>query len=164
MMSKKLPFAGAIALLLVATLYAATAVAAEAPNGLVDDSVDMQAPTQNEDGSTIDDLDYLTLFWGFASRTYVGSQQVPATAGATVTAPVQISVTGNFGDTVTVFFTGTATDRQGNESVQGNEIQRDYLIVDSGVPQPPTVVFTVPIAWNCLTPLGQGCSLLPIGG
>ena len=150
-----------VALLLLAPLV----YAAEAPDGAVTDTVQIKTPAVNTDGSPLTDLERITLYWGFSPGVYADNRDIPiTTAGVVHVEPVSITVVGNIGDVVTVYYMSTATDADGTVSGDSNVITRSYTIVDGTVPSPPTISFGVPIALNAVTPDGKPAGLLPVGG
>jgi hypothetical protein len=77
-----------------------------------------QLPTQNVDGSPLDDLDGFRVYWGIQSRIYTGSVSInsPNTT--------QWEVTNAPG---TYYFALTAFDTDGNESAYSNEVHKTIL-------------------------------------
>lgn len=153
-------------LALVFPLVAFTAV--EAPNGEASTELQAQLPTENTDGSVLNDLDAIRFYWGRVSGDYLAHHEVdvnPEDRGTTVLESMTVTVTGNYGDNVTVFYAATAVDEQDNESAFSNEVSRIYTIVDNVPPAPPTLQFvnqTVQI--NCVTPEGETCYLVEKDG
>lgn len=150
---------------LVAMLpLAVVAATPDAPDGVASDEISMQAPTENTDGTPLTDLSHLDLKWGFTAGDYsAGSQRIEAvTEGETLMEPVTITLTGSHGDEVTVYFVGTATDEAGNESANSNEISKTYRIVDTTVPNPPSIQFVVPIAVRAISPDGQLLNVIEV--
>lgn len=143
----------------------AIANAAPAPDGVAARDIVIQAPSQNVDGSPLIDLASMTIYHGFASRTYepATANIIYSQAGGTVTRNVVVNVVGNYGDVVTVFYAATATDARGNESAFSVEIQEQWEIVDATTPDAPSIQFSVPVTKNCVTPDGDVCQLRRVG-
>jgi len=91
---------------------AATAMAAVAVR-IGDKTLRWQAPTQNVDGSPLNDLAGYRIYWGVASRSYSGSY--------TVNSPDITSWEADIGPGE-FFFALTAFDAEGNESGYSNEV------------------------------------------
>ena len=110
-------------------------------NGIATTTVEYVAPLYNQDNTPLDDLSYLTLYWGGSSGSYSGSQDVivttPGAVGSiTLNIPwdVQIS-SGQF----SLYIVGTATDFNGNESGYSNELKVDFVKEDLVAPNPPSL-------------------------
>lgn len=148
-------------LLTLCSLFAAPAFALEAPDGVGTKNVGIVAPTENVDGSPITDLAAVILMdcQGAGCTPSSNAQTIPASAGQTVSDDHVVTVVGNVGDTITVRYGATAVDANANESALSNIIEEQFLITDTGVPQPPSIQFTVPVTYGCMTPEGGGCSL-----
>lgn len=107
-------------------------------------SVSWGLPTNNMDGTPLTDLAGCKVYFGPASRTYTGVQDVPghatwpcpATDGCCPTSAVVTGLT----DCARYFLTGTAYNRLGMESDFSDEIERV-----SSDQTPPAL--TCPVAW-----------------
>ena len=76
-------------------------------------TLEWTAPTQNEDGSDLDDLSGYRIYYGRHSLDYTRSIRVPAT--------VTTTVVGSLGSG-TYYLCITAFDYLGNESTYSNEV------------------------------------------
>jgi hypothetical protein len=90
----------------------AMAMISVAVNGTV--TLQWQAPTENVDGSPLDDLASYKIYYGDSSRSY--SESMTVAAGAT-----SKSVTLESGS---YYFAMTALDDDGNESAYSNEVEK----------------------------------------
>jgi hypothetical protein len=82
---------------------------------VVDKILRWQAPTQNVDGSPLDDLSGYVIYWGAASRAYTGSHTINS---ATVTEWESTVSPGTY------YFAMTAFDSENNESGYSNEVRK----------------------------------------
>ena len=110
-------------------------------NGTATTTVEHSAPLYNEDSTPLDDLSYLTLYWGGSSGAYSGSQDVivttPGAVGSTtLNIPWDVQIpSGQF----SLYIVGTATDFDGNESGYSNELKIDFIKEDLTAPNPPSL-------------------------
>ena len=110
-------------------------------NGTASTTVEHSAPLYNEDNTPLDDLSYLTLYWGGSSGSYSGSQDVivttPGAVGSTtLNIPWDPQIpSGQF----SLYIVGTATDFNGNESGYSNELKVDFVKEDLIAPDAPTL-------------------------
>lgn len=106
--------------------------------GVVTSIISIQAPLYNEDNTPLEDLDYITIFWGPSSGNYVGDTQVIMAPGATneETINAQWNPGVNSGS-FSLYFAATATDLSGNMSGFSNEVQYTFVIEDTTAPAPP---------------------------
>jgi hypothetical protein len=74
-----------------------------------------QPPTQNVDGSRIDDLGGYVIYWGTSSRAYTGSHRIESPDAREWVATVPPGW---------YYFAMTAFDAEGNESGYSNEIEK----------------------------------------
>ena len=120
-------------------------------NGTATTTVEYVAPLYNENNTPLDDLSYLTLYWGGSPGSYSGSQDVivttPGAVGSTtLNIPWDVQIpSGQF----SLYIVGTATDFNGNESGYSNELKIDFIKEDLIAPNPPSlnsldIVITTP--------------------
>lgn len=133
----------ALAILVGFTLASVDALAAGSGNfsgGTATAVIGIEAPLHNADNTPLDDLDYITIFWGGASASYVGDQQIVMAPGAVTeqTLNIQWNPGVNSGS-FSLYFAATATDLSGNMSGFSNEVQYTFVIEDNTAPAPPTL-------------------------
>lgn len=106
--------------------------------GMVTSIIGIQAPLYNEDNTPLDDLDYITIFWGPSSGNYVGDTQVIMAPGATSEETINVQWNpGMNSGSFSLYFAATATDLSGNMSAFSNEVQYTFVIEDTTAPAPP---------------------------
>ena len=106
--------------------------------------VEYQLPTQNVDGSPLTDLDNIKLYYGLNSRDYVGSvtvQDLSVTQHTTTAPDLSLLNPGGAGGFVSVFVAGTASDQDGNESVESNEVLKSVDFCDTLKPNTIIILF-----------------------
>lgn len=109
------------------------------PQGVV--CLDWEAPTENVDGSPVDDLAGYNLYYSPTSGVTKDNSMIMLPLGDTVEvrhSAVQIEAPANGGE-VTMFFAMTAFDDDGNESDLSNEVQKDFPFPDTMPPKPPVL-------------------------
>ena len=80
---------------------------------VVDKTLRWQAPTENVDGSPLDDLAGFVIYWGTSSRNYIGSHPINSPTTTEWEATV---ASGSY------YFAMTALDSEDNESGYSNEV------------------------------------------
>ncbi len=85
---------------------------------VLDKTLRWQAPTQNVDGSPLDDLAGFIVYWGTESRQYSSSHRI---SSADATEWVAEVPAGSY------YFALTAFDTEGNESAYSNEVEKTIL-------------------------------------
>ncbi len=85
---------------------------------VLDKTLRWQAPTQNVDGSPLDDLAGFVVYWGSESRQYSSSHRI---SNADATEWLADVPAGSY------FFALTAFDTEGNESAYSNEVRKTIL-------------------------------------
>jgi len=83
---------------------------------VLDKMIRWQAPTQNEDGTPLDDLDGYVVYWGTQSRDYTSSFTIDLPSTTEWEADI---APGSY------YFALTAFDADGNESSYSNELRKD---------------------------------------
>ena len=107
------------------------------------------------------DLDFFRLFWGIdQSTTDDGQLDIPATDNS-VTGHT-ITLTGNVGDTIEVFYWMRAHDTSGNISDRSNVVSKIFTVTDTIPPDPPVLQFGLPVTLNCVQPNGAECGLVEL--
>jgi hypothetical protein len=137
--------------------------AIDAPNGLADYTARITLPTENVDGSPIDDLTSLLIYDCQSTPSCTPDQNeqiipVVGQEGQTVDNQHAVTLVGNANDLVTVGYAAKVRDASGNTSAVSNSVRVVWRIVDTGVPNPP-VFLDVPLTvLGCETPEGVGYS------
>ena len=83
----------------------------------VEIDLEWSPPTENVDGSPVDDLNGFTIYWGGSAGTYPFSQAVPDPTATTYTLPIS-----NVQSGASLYVVMTASDQAGNESGYSNEV------------------------------------------
>ena len=152
-------YLAALLLLVASTAYAAEA-SGPAPDG--------QASSDLRWTHNGVDTEIFRLFWGFGqSANAEGQLDIPNTGDSVRNLPGHsITVVGNEGDTVEVFYWMRAIDTDGNTedpSNRSNVISKIFTITDDGQPpDAPVLEFGLPISMLCRTPEGDPCGLIEI--
>ena len=112
-------------------------------NGTATSVVGIVAPSENADGTPLDDLNFVTLMWGqTSSGTGLGSQELIMAAGETHSETVNIQIDPGLpssGGTFNLYFVGTATDMEGNTSDRSNVLMVTFVQADQMPPAPPVL-------------------------
>ena len=102
--------------------------------------VGVTAPSENQDGTALTDLDYVSLLWGGTSGNYVGSSNIIMPAGGTVEEVLIINWSpGVSSGPFNLYIVGTATDTTGNVSGYSNEVVYTFVLEDTMAPRPPVL-------------------------
>ena len=157
------------AILCTGAAYGATA---DAPDGEAIGQRAVTMPTLNTDGSTIQpgELASARLYWRTSEPDYDNSRSSnydATVAGADVPMPFLIGLIAEVGEIVTILFTATATDVNGNESAFSHtvspfvEVSDQYLVVDNKIPMPPGLAFDAPYTIDVHNAAGEQLGVVP---
>ena len=116
---------GILMVLALGLVFLMPTKAQAAPTVVVDATmVGCTAPTENVDGSTLNDLASYVIYWGTASRNYIGEAPLDVsfcTGSGVPDQPLVMVPVGSW------FIAMTALDSAGNESEYSNEVPKDNL-------------------------------------
>lgn len=127
------------ATLLLLLLLPLTAAAQQAPLFEITGTTTLrwQAPTQNVDGTPLEDLCCYKIYWGEQSRNYTQELDVPdgTSTNRSFSFPLNSEGQTNW------YFAMTALDDDGNESAYSNEILKivTVTVTDNRPPAPPVL-------------------------